>query len=276
MTTPPDPKNIAEHYDLVSPYYRALWGEHLHHGYWTSGRETKEEAQLALTAHLAQAAGIQPGSRILDVGCGFGASSIYLARTFGAEAIGITISRVQVDMAQAAAAQAQVDAQFLLMDAQAMDFDAPFDVLWSIESISHYPHWEQFFQRAARFVVPQGKIALVDWFQKEGISDDAHRTYIAPIERGMMVHLHTMRDYRSLLESKGFRILAFEDLSAHCSKTWDITLDIIKDPALRSLAWRQGREFVRFLRSFRAMKAGFSSGYFVYGLIVAEKESVEA
>jgi tocopherol O-methyltransferase len=72
-------QKIIEHYEFVSPYYRALWGEHLHHGYWETGTETKEEAQLALTTLLAQAAQVRPGADILDVGCGFGGSSIYLA-----------------------------------------------------------------------------------------------------------------------------------------------------------------------------------------------------
>jgi hypothetical protein len=43
-------EKIREHYDLVSPYYQTLWGEHLHHGYWIHGDETKEKAQLQLTS----------------------------------------------------------------------------------------------------------------------------------------------------------------------------------------------------------------------------------
>src|SRR6267142_1756579 len=85
-------EKIRDHYDRVSPYYHSLWGEHLHHGYWIRGDETKEQAQVQLIEHLARAAGIAPGRRILDVGCGFGASSIYLARNYNAEATGIKIS----------------------------------------------------------------------------------------------------------------------------------------------------------------------------------------
>src|SRR5215831_14618262 len=98
-TKPNDKDKIREHYDRISPYYRALWGEHIHHGYWIRGDESKETAQIQLIEHLAQAAAIPGGAKILDVGCGFGASSIYLARKYGAEATGITISQVQVEMA---------------------------------------------------------------------------------------------------------------------------------------------------------------------------------
>src|SRR6185503_342616 len=94
-----DKQKIIEHYELVSPYYRELWGEHLHHGYWVTGSESKEEAQLALTAHLAQVAQIPKGADILDVGCGFGGSSLYLAREYRAAVTGITISETQAAIA---------------------------------------------------------------------------------------------------------------------------------------------------------------------------------
>src|SRR5258706_934335 len=92
-----DKHKIIEHYDIVSPYYRSLWGEHLHHGYWIRGDEPKEQAQLQLIEHLAQLASVKPGADILDIGCGFGGSSLYLARKYNASVTGITNSSVQVE-----------------------------------------------------------------------------------------------------------------------------------------------------------------------------------
>src|ERR1700730_12295717 len=145
MPSPNDKNKIIEHYDIVSPYYRSLWGEHLHHGYWIRGDETKEKAQLQLIEHLAQLANVKPGSDILDIGCGFGGSSLYLAKHYNASVTGITISPVQVEMAIQTAAAGKLDATFLLMDAEAMNFQKQFDVLWSIESISHYQNTQAFF-----------------------------------------------------------------------------------------------------------------------------------
>jgi tocopherol O-methyltransferase len=45
-------EKIRDHYDRVSPYYRTLWGEHLHHGYWIRGNESKERAQIQLIERL--------------------------------------------------------------------------------------------------------------------------------------------------------------------------------------------------------------------------------
>ncbi len=97
-----DKQRVGAFYDRVSPYCRDLWGMHLHHGYWISGEETKERAQIQLIERLAHLAGLVPGNRILDVGCGFGGSSIYLAKEYDADATGITISPIQVEMARKA------------------------------------------------------------------------------------------------------------------------------------------------------------------------------
>jgi cyclopropane fatty-acyl-phospholipid synthase-like methyltransferase len=117
-----DKYKIIEHYDVASPYYYSLWGEHLHHGYWVRGDESKETAQIQLIEHLAQLANIKTGSRILDIGCGFGGSSLYLTKKYDASTTGITISPVQVEMAKEAAAKANLDVSFLLMDAEDMQF----------------------------------------------------------------------------------------------------------------------------------------------------------
>jgi len=266
-----DKKLIKEHYDLVSPYYHRLWGEHLHHGYWSNGQETKEEAQINLIKYLSQRASIKPNSSILDVGCGFGGSSIYLSKKYNAETIGITISQVQVDMAAGSALKADANSKFILMDAEEMNFKQPFDVIWSIESISHYENKEKFFARAIKLLKPDGTLAIIDWFKRDNLSAKDSERFIKPIEKGMLVELKTMNEYKKIFENNGLKITSFENISKNCAKTWDISLDIIKNRDFWNLAFRHGSEFVKFLRSFKAMKAGFASNNFVYGLIVAKK-----
>jgi tocopherol O-methyltransferase len=248
-----------------------LWGEHLHHGYWIRGDETKEQAQIQLIEHLAQVAGIASGRSILDVGCGLGASSIYLARNYNAKPTGITISPIQVEMASKAASAANVNAKFLLMDAQAMNIDQSFDVVWSVESISHYQNKEAFFASAAGLLRPTGTLAVIDWFKKENLRPAEHEEFIQPIEKGMLVELQTMEEYRMLMQSNHLQIVHSEILNKNCAKTWDLCLDIIKKKSFWMLAAQHGTEFVDHLRSFRAMKAGFASCNFVYGLLVARK-----
>jgi tocopherol O-methyltransferase len=266
-----DKEKIRDLYDRTSPYYQSLWGAHIHHGYWISGEETKEKAQDQLIEHLAYTAGLRPGCKILDVGCGFGGSSIYLAKEYGAEATGITISPIQVEMARKAAAAEGANAKFILMDAEEMKFEQTFDVVWSIESISHYPQKEKFFASATRYLEAGGTLAIIDWFKKEQLTEREYEKFIQPIEKGMLVELQTVEDYAALLESNGLQIARKEILNKNCSKSWDLGLDILKNKALWQIAKEYGSEVVNFLRAFRAMRAGFASGNFIYGLIVAKR-----
>jgi tocopherol O-methyltransferase len=268
---PNDKRKIVEHYDFVSPYYQSLWGDHIHHGYWIRGDESKELAQLQLMEHVAELAKVEFGSAILDIGCGFGGSSLYLAKKYKARATGITISPVQVEMARQAAATAQLDAQFHLMDAEAIDFPQPFDLLWSVESISHYHDHRGFFVNAVRYLKPGGTFALTDWFKKTDLSSAQKRKFIEPIERGMYVELETMDDYEGHLLASGLEIVHREDLSRQCAKSWDLGLAVIRDKSFWALAAKMGKDFVTNLKAFQAMRAGYSSGNFVYGLFIARK-----
>jgi tocopherol O-methyltransferase len=266
-----DKEKIREFYDLVSSHFHDLWGEHLHHGYWIRGNETKERAQIQLIEHLAQLAKIQPGRTILDVGCGTGASSIYLAKHYKVEATGITISPVQVGLANQAAAKEGVNGTFLLMDAEAMNFEKLFDVVWSVESISHYQDIARFFAAAAKLLTRNGTLAVIDWFKKPNLDPTEYKQDILPIENAMLVELRTMQEYEAWMRANNFRIIKSEVLNKNCAQTWDLGLEIIKKRSLWKIAATNGAMFVHFLRAFRAMRAGFASGKFVYGLVVAQK-----
>ncbi len=263
---------VMEHYDLVSPYYHSLWGLHIHHGYWITGKESKEEAQENLTKLLIEKAAIRQGSRVLDVGCGIGGSSIYLAKNLDALVTGITISPIQADMARAFAKQDGVSVDIRVMDAENMDLPGLFDVIWSIEALSHLNDQERFFANAAKLLEKGGKFAIIDWFKKDGLTEDQEEKFIDPIKNGMLTpNMTTMESYRSFIEKAGLKITGTHDISKNVSKTWDICLDIIKKKALWRLAMTHGSEFVEFLKAFKAMRDGFASETFVYGLIIAEK-----
>lgn len=79
-------------------------GEHIHHGYFKTPGDTAEQAQLNQVVQLAEAAGVGPGSRVLDVGCGIGGTARYLARERGCRVTAITNSRRQVEIARELAA----------------------------------------------------------------------------------------------------------------------------------------------------------------------------
>lgn len=262
---------VKEHYDFLSPYYLRLWGDHIHHGYWIQGDESKEEAEINLVKLLIEKSGIREDAKILDVGCGVGGSSIYLTKNLGAKLTGITLSSVQVDIANRNANENGVNVEFVQCDAENFHRQNEYDAIWSIEAISHFDNQETFFANIAESVKKAGIIAVIDWFKAENLSSADVEKYIDPIRKGMLTpNMKTMSDYKLYLENAGFVVTNFVDISSNVSKTWDISLKIIRNPRLWLIAIMHGKDFINFLRSFRAMRNGFKSKKFVYGLITAE------
>jgi ubiquinone/menaquinone biosynthesis C-methylase UbiE len=172
-------------------------------------------------------------------------------------------------MANQAAATERLPVKFFLMDAEAMDFESQFDLLWCVESISHFERREEFFASAARLLKSGGTLAIIDWFKKPNLTPSEIRKYIAPIEKGMLARLQTMDDYESFLAANNLKIVHHEVLNKNCAKTWDLCIDILRDKELWKIAMKHGPAFVSHLRAFQAMRRGFASGAFVYGLLVA-------
>ena len=102
-----DSASVAEAYDRWTDdaLLEALWGEHVHLGHYGSPprqrdfRAAKEDLVHALV-HWSGLDGLPPGSRILDVGCGIGGSARILARDYGFNVLGISISPAQIARAQ--------------------------------------------------------------------------------------------------------------------------------------------------------------------------------
>jgi tocopherol O-methyltransferase len=107
--------------------------------------------------------------RFVDVGCGIGGSSRYLARKYGASGVGITLSPVQAARAQELSnAQGLGQCQFQVADALGMPFeDGSFDLVWSMESGEHMPDKRQFVSELARVCKPGGTILVVMWCHRD-------------------------------------------------------------------------------------------------------------
>src|SRR5258705_9713571 len=90
---------VAQHYDDLDPFYRELWGYHVHHGLWTTGLENPAQAVENLIACLARRLELDPGQHVCDVGCGYGATAQWLAEHHGVHVTGLTISAVQAQRA---------------------------------------------------------------------------------------------------------------------------------------------------------------------------------
>ncbi|MDD5190318.1 MAG: methyltransferase domain-containing protein [Dehalococcoidales bacterium] len=267
---------IRRFYDLGSPLYLEVYGNHIHDGYYLTGNETKQAAQENLTKLLAEKAGIKRGDRVLDVGCGIGGSSLWLAENRGASTVGISISPVQIEIAGKLAQDRHVDSEFLLMDAEKMRFEEKFDAIWVLAAITHFPHQKSFVKKATASLKQGGKFVIFDWMLHEHVLDPLSDRYVKPVSETMLLSsLYSLNTYLEWFMSGGYRIIYAEDVTVHTAKTWDDALSVIKEPAVLKMAAHIKKEdigeILRFLKSISAMKAAMQNHRLIGGIVIAEK-----
>ena len=157
-------RNVAHHYDLSAALYDLFLDEDKQYScaYFTRPDMTLEAAQAAKKAHIAGKLLIEPGMRILDIGCGWGGLGLTLARDYGAEVLGVTLSEEQhrIATARAEAAGLADRAQFRLMDYRHVT--ERFDRIVSVGMFEHVgvPHYREYFRHIHDKLAPDG-IALI-------------------------------------------------------------------------------------------------------------------
>jgi tocopherol O-methyltransferase len=268
---------VARHYDELDPFYRALWGEHVHHGYWATGRESAEEAAEALIALLAQEVGIAPGDRVCDIGCGYGATAAWLARTRGAEVTGVTLSPVQAGIA---AARAAADRRLAFRCGDWLATDLPeetFDAAIAVESTEHMADKEAAFARAFRVLRPGGRLGICAWLEAPSPAPWQRRLLLEPICReGRLPAMGSEADYRRFLAGAGFTDIACRDLTRRVERTWSICIRrllhaLATDPAARAYL-RDARATDRvFALTLPRILLAYRTGAMRYGLFTATR-----
>ncbi len=149
-----------------------LWGEHIHLGFYPSGSENINfrQAKVQLVHELVNWSGLDQlpkGSRILDVGCGIGGSSRILAKYYGFNVTGITISPAQVKRAKELTPSG-LNCNFQVMDALDLKFaDGSFDAVWSVEAGAHMNDKNKFADEMLRTLRPGGYLTLADWNSRD-------------------------------------------------------------------------------------------------------------
>lgn len=153
-------KNVAHHYDLSARLYELFLDKDQQYScaYFCTPEDTLEDAQenkkRLLTAKLA----LQPGQKVLDIGCGWGGLSLFIAQQAAVDVVGVTLSEEQHAVAtQRAKDMGLADrVQFKLMDYR--DLDQQFDRIVSVGMFEHVgvSHYDEFFAKLKSLLVDDG------------------------------------------------------------------------------------------------------------------------
>ncbi|MDH3262529.1 MAG: cyclopropane-fatty-acyl-phospholipid synthase family protein [Paracoccaceae bacterium] len=157
-------RNVAHHYDLSGKLYDLFLDADRQYScaYFREPGMSLEAAQIAKKHHIAGKLLIEPGMRVLDIGCGWGGMALTLARDYGARVVGVTLSEEQVKLARERAKKARLDdrVEFRLMDYRHVE--GPFDRIVSVGMFEHVgvPHYRAYFAKVRELLTEDG-VALI-------------------------------------------------------------------------------------------------------------------
>ena len=185
-------KNIHSHYDLGNDFYRLWLDETMNYSSaWFGGDMSRPlaEAQRAKVRRALCESGVRPGSRLLEIGCGWGMLSQTAAAEFGARVVGVTLSQAQLDWGRARLDRAGLTerAELRLQDYRDIT-DEPFDAICSIEMFEAVgrEYWDAYFATLRDRLKPGGRACIQtitirdDLFERYVRSTDFIQQYIFP------------------------------------------------------------------------------------------------
>jgi cyclopropane-fatty-acyl-phospholipid synthase len=213
-------KNVAHHYDLDGRLYSLFLDADRQYscGYFEDRDQSLDDAQLAKKRHLAAKLLVQPGHQVLDIGCGWGGLTLYLAEMCGASVRGITLSQEQLALSRARAEEKSLDqtVDFRLEDYR--DAIGRFDRIVSVGMFEHVGlgFYETYFRKCAALLSDNGVMVLHSIGRSEGpgITNPFIAKYIFPGG-----YIPALSEVLRAVERAGLLVTDVEVLRLHYAET---------------------------------------------------------
>ena len=213
-------RNVRHHYDIDHRLYEMFLDEDMQYSsaYWRDGVNSLEQAQRDKKRHIASKLRLEPGMEVLDIGSGWGGLSLTLARDFGVNVTGVTLSVDQYETSLRRAEEAGLSDRvtFKLLDYR--DEPATYDRIVSVGMFEHVGlrNYGEFFDHLDRLLKPAG-VALLHTIGR--------MTTPAPINAWMEkyifpgAYLPSLSQLAPLVEQRGLWLTDFEMLRLHYART---------------------------------------------------------
>jgi cyclopropane-fatty-acyl-phospholipid synthase len=164
-------RNVAHHYDLSGQLYDLFLDPDRQYScaYFPTPGLSLEDAQAAKKAHIAAKLRLEPGMRVLDIGSGWGGLGLTLARNYGVDVVGVTLSQEQLALSRQRAEQAGLAGQVRFEPIDYRKIDGHFDRIVSVGMFEHVgaAFYDTFFNKVSSLLAPEG-VALLHTIGRSG------------------------------------------------------------------------------------------------------------
>jgi len=218
-------KNVEHHYDLSNDFYRLFLDDDMQYScaYFEKPDLTLEEAQLAKKRHIAAKLNLEPGQRVLDIGCGWGGMAMYLAEQCDVHVTGVTLSTQQHALANERIKERGLEGKVDIRLQDYRELEGPFDRIVSVGMFEHVgiAHYQEYFAKISDLLVEDGCVLVHSIGRRGGPGSTAAwiRKYIFPGGYSPAVS-ETVAE----IEKSGLWITDMEILRLHYGETcleWD-------------------------------------------------------
>jgi tocopherol O-methyltransferase len=278
-------QEIQAFYDASSGLWEQIWGEHMHHGYYGrigNYKIDRRQAQIDLIEEVLTWGGAKSPKQVLDVGCGIGGATLYLAQKYQAQAVGITLSPVQTNRAKERSRLLGLESQtdFLVADALAMPFaDDSFDLVWSLESGEHMPDKEKFLKECYRVLKPGGLFLMATWCHRStqdsvaGLLTEDEQQHLQKIyDVYRLPYVISISGYETIAHQVGFQAVRLEDWSLAVAPFWNFVIDSVFDLEAIIGLLQSGWTTIQAAMSLGLMSRGYERGLIRFGLLSGTKQ----
>ena len=263
-----DARSVRHHYDVSNEFFSLFLDESMTYScaLFADGVTTLEQAQERKLDLICRKLRLEPGRRVLDVGCGWGSFAIHAARRYGVSVVGITLSPSQAELAQLRVRELGLEdrVEIRVMDYRELS-EERFDAVASIGMVEHVGEEQiEAYARAVAGALRPGGLFLNHGIAAVGPGNDVPTEftdrYVFP--DGQLLHLARVM---GALDAAGFEALHVEGLREHYVETlrhWARRLDERLDAAVLIAGPERARVWRLYLRGARRnFEAGFASVY---------------
>ena len=205
-------------------FYAIIWGgEDIHIGLYESPAEPIRDASHKTVLRMAKRLeGLKPGTRVLDVGAGFGGAARVIAKKYGAHVTCLNLSEVENERNRKLTAEQGLGDLVNVVHGSFEEIPEPdnsFDFVWSQDAILHSGNRKQVLKEIARVLKPGGQFIFTDPMQADNLDDES---VLAPIyDRIHLDSLGSFAFYREELGKLGFEEVMIEDLTPQLRTHYD-------------------------------------------------------
>ena len=157
-------KANEQHYEVPAAFFQAVLGPHLKYscGWWPEGVQTLAESEAAALAATCERAGLADGQNVLELGCGWGSLSLWMAEHYpGSLVTGVSNSHSQREHIEAQARQRGLrNLRIITADVNHFETTDRYDRVVSVEMFEHLRNWPEAFRRVAGWLKPDGRFFM--------------------------------------------------------------------------------------------------------------------